>query len=90
MKALYIIYIIYNKYAILHMGSEGTTDAIFIMRQLQVKYIAKTKSFGLHALILRRYFDGVPCEVVFWALRSLVVDEWLVSVVQTCMKILLL
>jgi len=56
-------------------GSKGTTDAIFIVRQLQNKYIAKKQG-------LEKAFDRVPREVVWWALRSLDVDGWLVSVVQ--------
>ena len=31
---------------------------------------------------LEKAFDRVPREVVWWALRSLGVDEWLVTVIQ--------
>jgi len=32
---------------------------------------------------LEEAFDRVPCRVVWWALRFLGVDEWIVSVVQS-------
>jgi len=35
----------------------GTTDAIFIVRQLQEKYIAKKKDFRCHLLILRKHLN---------------------------------
>ena len=31
---------------------------------------------------LEKAFDRIPCEVVWWALRKLKVDEWLVRVIQ--------
>jgi len=37
------------------IGGKGTTDAIFIVRQLQKKYIAKKKDFGWYSLILRKH-----------------------------------
>lgn len=64
------------------MPGRGTTDAIFIVRQLQEKYLAKKKDLWMAFIDLEKAFDRVPREVVWWALRSLGVDEWLVSVIK--------
>ena len=57
------------------MGGKGTTDAIFIVRQLQKKYLAKKKDLWMAFVDLEKAFDRVPRDVVWWALRSLGVDE---------------
>jgi hypothetical protein len=64
------------------MAGKGTTDAIFIVRQLQEKYLAKKKDLWMAFVDLEKAFDRVPREVVWWALRSLGVDEWIVSVIK--------
>ena len=64
------------------MAGKGTTDAIFIVRQLQEKYLAKKKDLWMAFVDLEKAFDRVPREVVWWALRSLGVDEWMVSVIR--------
>ena len=46
----------------------GTTDAIFLVRQLEEKHLAAYKS-GI---------DRVPRNVIWWALRKLGVEEWIV------------
>ena len=60
----------------------GTTDAIFIIRQLQEKYLAANKPLYLAFVDLEKAFDRVPRKVLWWALRSLGVDEWAVRVIQ--------
>lgn len=60
----------------------GTTDAIFIVRQVQEKYISKKKDLWIAFVDLEKAFDRVPREVVWWALRLLGVEEWLVSVIM--------
>ena len=65
------------------MPGKGTTDAIFIVRQLQEKYLAKKKDLYFAFVDLEKAFDRVPREVVKWALRKLYVDEWLVQAVMT-------
>ena len=60
----------------------GTTDAIFIIRQLQEKYIAANKPLYLAFVDLEKAFDRVPRKVLWWALRSLGVEEWAVRVIQ--------
>ena len=59
----------------------GTTDAIFILRQLQEKYMAKNKK--LYFVDLEKAFDRVHREVLWWALRKMGIEEWLVKVVQS-------
>ena len=64
------------------MAGKGTTDAIFIVCQLQEKYLAKQKDLWMAFVDLEKAFDRVPREVVWWALMSAGVDEWLVPVIQ--------
>ena len=64
------------------MAGRSTTDTIFIVRQLQEKYLAKNKDLWMAFVDLEKAFDRVPREVVWWALRYLGVDEWIVSVIK--------
>ena len=63
------------------MPGKGTTDAIFIMRQVQEKHQAMKKKLYYAFVDLEKEFDRVPREVVRWALRKLGVDEWLIRTV---------
>ena len=60
----------------------GTTDAIFVVRQLQEKYLAVNKRLYLAFVDLEKAFDRVPRKVIWWALRKLGVEEWIVRLVQ--------
>ena len=60
----------------------GTTDAIFVVRQLQEKYLAANKRLYMASVDLDKAFDRVPRKVIWWALRQLGVEEWIVRLVQ--------
>jgi len=64
------------------MPGKGTTDAVFIVRQVQEKYIGKKKDLWMAFIDLEKAFDRVPREVIWWALRELGVEEHIVSVIQ--------
>ncbi|MBJ5565719.1 reverse transcriptase family protein, partial [Salmonella enterica subsp. enterica serovar London] len=64
------------------MPGKGTTDAIFLVRQLQEKYHGKGKKLYYAFVDLEKAFDRVPREVVKWALRKSGVDEWIVRAVM--------
>ena len=60
----------------------GTTYAIFIVYQLK-KYISATgKRLYFAFADLEKAFNHVPRKVMWWALRSLCVDEWAVRIMQ--------
>ena len=59
----------------------GTTDAIFVVRQLQEKYLAANKRLYM-AFVDLEAFDRGPRKVIWWALRKLGVEEWIVPLVQ--------
>ena len=60
----------------------GTTDVIFLVRQLQEKYLSVNKRLHMAFLDLEKAFDCVPRKVIWWALRKLGVEEWIVRLVQ--------
>lgn len=64
-------------------AGKGTTDAIFIVRQLQEKYLEKKKELWMAFIDLEKAFDRVPREVIWWALRESGVEEWLISVIKS-------
>ena len=57
------------------MAGRSTTNAIFIVHQLQKKYLAKSKDLWMAVVDLEKAFDMVPREVVWSALRYLGVDS---------------
>ena len=62
----------------------GTTSTIFILRQLQEKYLAKKIALIILAFVdLEKSFDWVPRYVVQWALTELGVEEWFVKIVDS-------
>ena len=64
----------------------GTTDAIFIVRQLQEKHLAANKPLYVAFVDLEKAFDRVPPNVIWWAMRKLGTDKWLVHLVQSMYK----
>ena len=61
------------------MKGKGTTDRIFMARQLQENFRVKGKKLYFGIVDLEKAFDRVPREVISWAMRKLGVEEWLVS-----------
>ena len=68
------------------MSGRGTTDAIFIVRQLQEKHLAANKPLYMAFVDLEKASDRVPRDVIWWAMRKLGIDEWLVHLVQSMYK----
>jgi len=66
---------------------KGTTNAIFIVRQMQKKFRAKGKKLYFGFVDLLKAFDRVSREVIRWAVRKLGVEEWLYW--QSCLCILM-
>ena len=60
----------------------GTTDAIFVVGQLQEKYLAVNKRLYMAFVDLEKAFDLVPRKVIWWALRKLGVEVWIMWLVQ--------
>ena len=60
----------------------GTTDAIFIVRQIQEAYIRKNRNLFFAFGDLEKAFDRVPRKVLWWALRKVGIPEWIVRVIQ--------
>ena len=60
----------------------GTIDAIFIVQQMQEKFLVKKKELWMAFWDLEKAFDRVPREIVWWALRVVGVDEWIVKAIQ--------
>ena len=63
----------------------GTTDAIFILRQVQEKMLKKKKVY-MAFLNLEKAYDRVPREVVYWCLQRKGVPEQMVRMVQATYK----
>src|SRR6184192_2373037 len=62
---------------------KGTTDAIFILRQVQEKFLGKQKELWMAFVDLEKAFDRVPHEVLWCALRHVGVEEWMVNVIKS-------
>ena len=64
------------------MPGRSTTDAIFILRQLQEKYLGKKKKLYFAFVDLEKAFDRVPRSALWWAMRKVGVEEWIIRTVQ--------
>jgi len=63
------------------MKGKGTTDAIFMARQMQENFRVKGEKLYFGFVDLEKAFERVPREVMRWAMRKLGADKWLVSAV---------
>jgi len=53
------------------MKGKGTTDAIFIVRQMQENFTVKGMELYFVCVDLKKAFDRVPREVISWAVLKL-------------------
>ena len=60
----------------------GTTDAIFVVQQLQENYLAVNKRLYMAFVDLDKAFDLVPQKVIWWVLGKLGVEKGIVRLVQ--------
>ena len=64
------------------MPGRGTTGAIFILRQLQDKHLGKHIPLYFAFVELEKAFDHVPRKVLWWAMRRVRVEEWVILAVK--------
>ena len=65
----------------------GTTEAIFIVRQLQKKHLIANKPLYMAFVYLeKKAFDSVHQDFIWLAMPTLGTDEWLVNLVQSMYK----
>ena len=65
----------------------GTTDAIFIVRQLQKKHLIGNKPLYIAFVYLeKKAFDCVHQDFILLAIPTVGTDEWLVHLVQSMYK----
>ena len=50
---------------------------------MQEKHLAANKPLYMAFVDLEKAFDRVPRDVIWWAMRKLGIDEWLVRLVQS-------
>ena len=63
-------------------SGKGTTDAVFIIQQLQEKHQEVYKDFFFTFVDLEKAYDRVPKDLVHWCLRRRWVSEKLVRLVE--------
>ena len=49
---------------------KGTTDSVFILRQIQERYLVKRRDLWMAFVDLRIAFDRVPRDVIWWGLSA--------------------
>ena len=65
----------------------GTTDAIFIVCQLQEKHLIANRPLYMAFVYLeKKAFDCVHLDFIWLAMPTLGTDEWLVHLVQSMYK----
>ena len=57
------------------MPGRGTTDAIFIVRQLQEIFLGKNKNLYFVFIDHEKAFDRVPHKILWWTMRVVGVPE---------------
>ena len=59
------------------MKGKGTTDATFIVRQMQENFRVKGKKLYFGFVHLKKASDRVLRQLIRWTMRKLGVEEWL-------------
>lgn len=49
------------------MPGVGTNDLIFVMKQMQIKYLTKHMNLYIALVDLEKGFDCVPRDVIWWS-----------------------
>ena len=65
------------------MAGRGTSDAIFILRELQEKYLQKKKNMYFAFVDLEKAFSCVPHKILWWAMWKLRINEWIIQIVNS-------
>ena len=60
----------------------GNIDAIIVVQQMQKEYLAVNKRLYMAFLDLEKAFECMSRKVIWWALRKLGVEEWIVRLAQ--------
>ena len=68
------------------MSVRITKDATVIVRPLKEKFHAINKTVCMSCVNLEKAFNHVPRRAIWWALRTLGIEEWLVRLIQKCVK----
>ena len=70
------------------MKGKSIISAIFMVRQIQEKYLEKNRCLyqAFIDLMLEKAYDRVPREVIYWSLHKKLVPEKLIQVVKAMYK----
>ena len=58
------------------------TNAIYILRQMQEKHLIRKRKICFTFVDLGKTFDRAPRFILWWAMRKLGIDEWIVRLVK--------
>ena len=61
------------------MAGCSTTDAIYILQQMQEKHLIRKKKIYFAFVDLEKAFDQVPCSTLWWTMRKLGIDNGLLG-----------
>ena len=64
------------------MSARITKDATVIVRPLKEKFHTINKTVCMSCVNLEKAFNHVPRRAIWWALRTLGIEEWLVRLIQ--------